>query len=151
MRIVRAVQSDAAVLTAIAHAAKRHWGYPDDWIQHWRPALTLTRDYIDKHPTMIAVEDEHRVGFCSVVVQSNTALLDHLWVLPHAMKRGVGRLLFSTAEDIAHAAGATRLTIVGDPHAEGFYLRMGAHGIGREPAPLDGVNRYLPLLEKALR
>lgn len=37
-----ATPADAAVLTEIAHAAKRHWGYPERWVQLWRAALTIT-------------------------------------------------------------------------------------------------------------
>lgn len=29
--IRRAVPTDASALTAVAHAAKRHWRYPEEW------------------------------------------------------------------------------------------------------------------------
>jgi hypothetical protein len=35
MPIVRAKPDDAAVLTDIAFAAKRHWGYPKSWVESW--------------------------------------------------------------------------------------------------------------------
>mgnify|MGYP001599681049 FL=1 len=31
--IWRALPSDAYTLTRVAHAAKRHWKYPEDWIR----------------------------------------------------------------------------------------------------------------------
>jgi GNAT superfamily N-acetyltransferase len=151
MKLLRATRTDAARLTFIAHAAKRHWRYPEPWIQQWRPALTVTADYIDDHPTMMAMEHDESVGFCAVVIKRDGALLDHLWVLPAAMGRGLGRTLFTAAEEIARRAGALHLTIVGDPHAEGFYLRMGALRCREEPAPMDGVHRFLPVMEKHLR
>jgi hypothetical protein len=40
MHIVRAKPEDAANLTGIAFAAKRHWGYPENWIESWRDLLT---------------------------------------------------------------------------------------------------------------
>jgi len=77
-------------------------------------------------------------------------VLDHLWVDPGMLRRGVGRALFEAAEQAARTAGARTLRLTGDPHAEGFYCRMGATVYAREPAPMDGHDRYLPLFEKTL-
>jgi GNAT superfamily N-acetyltransferase len=150
MKIVQARPEDADALTEIAHAAKRHWGYPESWILHWQQALTITPDYIAAHPTFTAVADAQLLGFCALRLHQDEALLDHLWVRPSAMGGGIGRTLFARAEAAARHAGVRQLKIVGDPHAEGFYRRMGATVCGREPAAMDGVERYLPLLEKAL-
>lgn len=150
MRIVSACPEDADALSRIAVAAKRHWGYPENWIQRWRGALTLTPDYVATNPTFVAVVANERAGFYALQIRGSDALLDHLWVLPAAMGKGLGRALFAHAERIARQAGATRMSIVGDPHAEGFYLRMGAVVHGREAAPMDGEERYLPLFAKAL-
>ena len=150
MNIVRARREDAGALTGIALAAKGHWGYPESWIRRWQEALTVTPDYVSCHPTFAAIADGTIVGFCAVKIRSEEALLDHLWVLPSMMRRGVGRALFTQAENAAREAGAKHLKIVGDPHAEGFYRRMGATVYGQEPAAMDDQPRFLPLLEKAL-
>ena len=150
VEIRRARGEDAGLLTDIAHAAKRHWGYPESWICAWAVALTVTNDYIDAHPTFVAVANADIVGFCALILEPDGAQLDHLWVLPKAMGGGVGRALFVQAETAARAAGATYLRIVGDPHAEGFYQRMGASVYGWEPAPMDRRERFLPLLKKVL-
>lgn len=150
MKIRRAQPEDAAALTQIALAAKRHWGYPESWITHWTEALTITPDYIGAHPTFVARTDDEIVGFYALKIQSAVAFLDHLWVLPTTMGQGVGRALFAHAEETARAAGVTCLKIVGDPHAEGFYVRVGAKVYGRELAIMEGHVRYLPLLEKSL-
>lgn len=150
MKIVRALPEDAAALTKVALAAKGHWGYPREWMRRWEGALTVTPEYIAANPTYAAVVDEEIVGFCALQVRSAEALLDHLWVLPVAMRKGVGRALFTHAEKIAREHGVVSLKIVGDPHAEGFYLRMGASLHGREDATINGQPRFLLLLEKAL-
>ena len=102
------------------------------------------------YPTYAAVIDDKLVGFCAILIQSKEAVLDHLWVLPARIGSGVGRALFAQAEKTAREAGAYRMKIVGDPHAEGFYRAMGATMYGKEPATIEGHERFLPLFEKAL-
>ena len=150
MKIRRACAEDADALTEIAFAAKRHWGYPESWIRRWQDALTVLPQYVIQHPTFVAVLDGEFVGFCAVQMEAGEASLDHLWVLPSFMGRGVGRALFQHAEKIARESGAMRMKIIGDPHAERFYSRMGATLCGRESGSMDGEERFLPLLEKTL-
>ena len=150
MKITRACAEDADALTEIAFAAKRHWHYPESWICRWQAALTISPKYIVQHPTFAAEIDDEFAGFCAVQIEGGEALLDHLWVLPSFMGRGIGRALFQHAEGVARVSGAIRMKIVGDPHAEPFYSRMGATLYGREPASMDGEERFLPLLAKTL-
>ena len=42
----RARPADAAGLTRIAHAAKRHWRYPARWMRLWRDDLTVTAEAV---------------------------------------------------------------------------------------------------------
>jgi GNAT superfamily N-acetyltransferase len=150
VKIVRALPEDAAELSALARAAKAHWGYPETWLRSWGGVLTLTPAYIRAHPKFAAVSEGRIVGFFAAVMRGDDALLEHLWVLPAEMGKGVGRLLFESAEAHARTAGAARLKVECDPHAEGFYVRMGAVKRGHVPAPMEGLERFLPLLEKAL-
>ena len=110
----------------------------------------MTWEYVIENPTFVAVVADEIVGFGGVQVKANEAVLDHLWVLPRAMVRGVGRALFQHAEEVARASGAVRIRIIGDPHAEQFYARMDATVYGRGPARMDETDRFLPLLEKSL-
>lgn len=148
--ISRAAPGHGAALTALACAAKRHWGYPESWLRRWQPELTVTPAYIRRNPTFVARCDQTFVGFVAIELHGDAAVLDHLWVRPDSMGRGIGRALFLQAEDCARAAGAMRLTVTSDPHAEGFYRRMGATKCGDQPAPMDGEERLLPRLEKPL-
>lgn len=150
MTIEQGHVADAPVFTAIAHAAKRHWGYPEEWIQCWAAVLTIAPDDISRNATFVAREAGEIVGFGTVAMSGAGAQLDHLWVLPAAMGRGIGRRLFEYAEEVARQYGTSRLWVESDPHAEGFYRRMGMTVFGRQPAPLDGQPRFLPWLEKKL-
>ena len=147
MTIGKAKLADAATLTGIAFAAKRHWGYPESWIRRWESDLTITSCYLASNPAFVATHEDQPVGFCALKIGEEEAFLDHLWVLPSDMGKGVGRALFQHAMKTAGSSGARRVKVVSDPHAEAFYLRMGAVVYGRESASMGGVERSLPLLE----
>jgi ribosomal protein S18 acetylase RimI-like enzyme len=142
--IRRARPDDAAALTALAHAAKRHWGYPETWLRLWRPQLTLDADFVARHGVWCAVDGDAIVGFCAVSVEGRLAELEHLWVDPGRLRARVGRRLFEHAAGVLRARGATRLGIVADPNAEGFYAAMGARRVGTVPSQPAG--RTLPRL-----
>ena len=144
MQIVRAKPDDAAVLTEIAFAAKRHWGYPERWIESWREALTVQPEFIARHETYAATLDGRTVGFYALGRKDDTLDLLHLWVLPEAMGRGVGRSLFFHSLERARKSEFQKLQIESDPNAEGFYQHMGAHRVGTSIKEVDGQRRELP-------
>ena len=136
--------TDAQRLTAIAHAAKRHWGYPEDLISLWQADLTMSPQFIVDYPVFCAVRDSEIVGFYALSRQGEAFELEHLWVDPQHMGTGVGALLFEHAVRTVRSMGGSVLNIASDPHAEGFYLRMGAIRVGEVPSRPEG--RTLPLL-----
>ena len=146
MQIVRAKPEDAEALTAIAFAAKRHWGYAERWIQEWRDVLTMRPEFIEANTAYCAIENDRPIGFYVLTAESDGLHLDHLWVLPPAMGRGVGRALFEHAVGQAKAQGFRDFEIEADPNAEGFYQRMGAKRTGSNRTEIEGEVRELPLL-----
>jgi ribosomal protein S18 acetylase RimI-like enzyme len=151
IRVRRATAADALALTRLAIRSKRHWGYADAEIELWRDDLTFTAEAILNKTVLVAERggDAEPVGVVGVQVEGPVAELEDLWVDPDCMGRGLGRRLFYEALDVALASGATILSVVSDPHAEGFYLRMGARRVDLVPSRPAG--RQLPRLEIALR
>lgn len=146
MQIVRAKPEDAEALTAIAFAAKRHWGYPERWIQSWRDVLTMRPEFIEANTVYCAFVDDRPIGFYALTAESDGLDLGHLWVLPHAMGRGIGRALFEHAVGQTKALGHRDFKIEADPNAERFYQRMGAKRTGSIRTEVEGQPRELPLL-----
>jgi GNAT superfamily N-acetyltransferase len=144
--IRRAVADDAAALTAIAHAAKRHWKYPEAWIALWQRDLTVSPEFIERYPVHAAVEADVLVGFYALTFAGADCELEHLWVVPSRMGTGIGRILFEHAVERCRAIGAGRLWISADPNAEAFYRRLGARRVGDVPSTPAG--RTLPRLER---
>jgi len=146
MHIVRAKPDDAAELTAIAFVAKRHWGYPEKWIESWRDVLTVQPEFIANHETYTAMVEDRRVGFYALGLKDGRLDLLHMWVSPDVMGRGVGRSLFIHAIERTRELGFRELEIESDPNAEAFYQHMGAHRVGASLKELDGKRRELPIL-----
>ncbi len=146
IELVRAQPHHAGELSAIARAAKAHWGYPAHWLEQWRKLLTITPEFIRQNETFVAQRDGQAAGFYALVETPDTFSLEHLWVLPERMGQGIGRALFQHAAGRAAARGASSLTIESDPQAEPFYLHLGARRIGTVRSEVDGQPRELPLL-----
>jgi len=142
--IRRALPAEARALTRIAHAAKRHWKYPEAWMRLWRDALSLTPPFVERHPVYCAVAGASVLGFYALSGAGATRELEHFWVAPEQIGRGVGARMFEHAVATLRADSARVLRIASDPYAEGFYLRMGARRVGEWPSTPSG--RTLPLL-----
>jgi GNAT superfamily N-acetyltransferase len=133
VQILRANPNEAATLTEVAFASKRHWGYPERWIESWRDMLTVTPGFIATHETYAAVVDGRAVGFYALGRKGDRLELLHMWVLPAATGCGVGRALFLHALERMQALGFQELEIESDSNAEGFYRRLGAHRRDQDP------------------
>lgn len=147
LHIRRARPDEAARLTETAFAAKRHWGYPEAWIEAWQGQLTFTPEFVTDHGVYAAADAEGGIVACYALVQDERGLqLEHVWVSPAFIRRGIGRVLFAHAADRGRALGATALLIDSDPNAEAFYLRMGAERVGTIRADVCEKQRELPQL-----
>jgi GNAT superfamily N-acetyltransferase len=147
MEIRRARPTDAAVLSAIAEAAKASRGYPAAWLATWAPQLTFTPDDLERLDAHV-VEEDVIAGFYVTAPGAPRWTLDHLWVRPDWARRGLGRRLVGHALARAHASGATGLRIEADPGAVPFYEQLGARAAGWVAAPAPGaLERRLPILE----
>jgi GNAT superfamily N-acetyltransferase len=144
IQIRRARPDEAAMLTEIAHAAKRHWGYPENWIRHWQPDLTITPEFITKNEMFVAVKGETIMGCAALCVGDPVAELEHMWIRPEHMGAGIGRALFNHIKERALSLKLPVLELSADPNAEGFYERMGARRIGEVRAEIEGQPRVLP-------
>ena len=145
--IQRATPRQAVRLTQVAHAAKSYWGYPSQWIELWRNQLTITPDFVQNNEVYAAIDADNVVlGFYAIGGEGEKRTLEHLWVQPSSFGAGVGRQLFEHAMERASELGAHVVEIESDPHAEGFYQRMGAETIGEVTYELEGLPRILPLM-----
>jgi N-acetylglutamate synthase-like GNAT family acetyltransferase len=144
VQIRRAKPEEAGILTEIAHAAKRHWGYPENWIQHWQADLTITPEFINDNEMYVAMNGEEIAGCCAIAFGESFAELEHMWIRPEHIGTGVGRALFLHVKERAADLKIPALELSADPNAEGFYERMGATRIGEVRSEIEGQPRVLP-------
>jgi ribosomal protein S18 acetylase RimI-like enzyme len=145
--ILRVHGSQAGELSRIAFAAKAHWGYPERWMELWRPQLTFGADYFEQYESWAAIDGTEPVAFYTLQEKNGHAWLENLWVLPAYMGQGVGAALFRHAVDLARQRGYKKLQLEADPNATGFYRKMGMQQIGERRYALEGQWRILPIME----
>jgi GNAT superfamily N-acetyltransferase len=89
-------------------------------------AIALPIEQIEQSCVFVAELDGVVVGFAAVLPRTDGgAELDALFVEPHFWKRGIGRRLVDHMAEVARVRAASFLHVIGNPHAEGFYISCG--------------------------
>jgi GNAT superfamily N-acetyltransferase len=144
--IRRAVPDDAPQLSRLAQRAKAHWNYPAEWLSAWQPQLTIGPRYLSEHRVLVAESAGRLVGMCALEDRTSWWSLEHVWVDPESMGQGVGRTLVEQSLYLARSVRPGRVVAEADPHAAGFYRRLGASEIGVVRASMPGApDRVLPV------
>lgn len=143
----QATPDDVEALSQLAIRSKSFWGYPAEWLDEWRPQLTITPALLRELIVFVARRSGNdALGFYGLMVDAKWATLEHLWVDSCYVRQGVGSALFRHATIEARRRGSGVLQIDSDPNAEAFYVRMGAVRSTTVSAPVAGVDRRLPRL-----
>ncbi len=147
-----AVDADLAAINDIAFRSKAYWQYSSELMEQFREELSWksVQSTATRH-LGVAVDTEAGVvvGFYCVEREPGPDIeqgeLDALFVDPHYIGLGIGRVLLHEACSVARQWKLTGLFIQSDPNAEQFYLAMGATNIGTRPSG-SIATRQLPLL-----
>lgn len=150
LTIAPAQADDCSCLSALAFAAKAHWGYPVQWLEAWRQELTLTPDQLSDWWVYLARSEHDALGFYALGVAGSIGSIEHFWVAPRYHGHGVGRALFRHLIRQALTLHLALVEIESDPNAETFYRRMGAQPAGCVCRPVLGEHRVLPVLHLPL-
>ena len=143
LRIRAAEPDEAGALTELTRRSKAYWGYPQAMMDGWADMLSVSSAAIRDGRFVVAERDGVVVGYYQLTGRPPNGDLADLFLEPEAIGTGLGRVLWEHAVASARRAGFQTLTLESDPHAEAFYLHMGAEYVGdREVAP----GRALPVL-----
>jgi GNAT superfamily N-acetyltransferase len=130
---------EAPALSELAYESKAYWPYSSEQLAIWRDDLTISTTMISSSVVYVAEVDDQTVGFYLLKQGDENWILEHFWILPSFMGRGIGRALLRHAIGRAAEGGAKLVSIDADPFAEAFYAACGARRIAATPAPLAGA------------
>ena len=97
VRIRRAVGSDAEHITEVAYTSKASWGYPESWLDLWEADLKVTPEAIQKNPGWVITESERISGYCRIEREKDVLEIEHMWIHPECMGKGMGKKLLNHA------------------------------------------------------
>lgn len=150
IHIRRAIPSEADTLSHIALSAKAHWGYPQHWMEIWKPQLTFSPEYFEKNESWAAEYGDKPIAFYTLQEKNGKAWIENMWVLPEYIGMGIGRQLFMDALSRSRLKGYLILQLEADPNAVSFYKKMGMYQVGESNYPVEGQDRILPVMELVL-
>jgi GNAT superfamily N-acetyltransferase len=94
-------------------------------------AIDLPVEQIMAGGVFVLEQDGAIVGFSAILSREDgDTELDALFVEPGIQRRGVGKKLVEHCAGIARSRGSTTLHVIGNRHAEPFYLACGFQIIG---------------------
>lgn len=158
--IRRALPEECETLTEISFSSKRYWKDPQEYFEAWKFELTITRDYIENNAVFAAEAQGKVIGYFSIVYVPKDFYagavfvrrgdwLEHIFILPENLRCGIGRRMTEYARGWCRQNGIGCLYIFSDPHARGFYERLGAKYLGESASSIPG--RTVPSFELAIQ
>ncbi len=146
---------DAGILTSLSFESKKYWGYPDHFFETWKKELFISPDYIRQNRVFVAKDKGRILGYYSLVHLENDIdasgilllkghWLEHMFILPDFIGKGIGKTLFHHLKIICREHGISRVSILSDPNAREFYEKMGCQYIKEIASTIP--NRTTPLL-----
>ena len=144
LNFIDAEAKHADLLRDTLIASKGYWGYSQEQLEIWRSNLRFEEEYITCNTVKLILEDKEVIGFFAIV-KGDADELDHLCLLPKAIGKGYGNLVFERILLECNALEISSFYIMSDPDAEGFYLKKGALKIGEVYS--EPQKRMLPKLK----
>lgn len=144
IRLTKASDEDAFVLSTIAYEAKAFWDYPQAWLDLWKKDLTLQADFINQHLTFLIRNEKEILGFCLIISEKNFFDIEHCWISPKHIGQGLGKTLLTRVLALK-AFQNQKFQVLSDPNALGFYQKFGFKVIQQIESLPKG--RLLPLMQ----
>jgi N-acetylglutamate synthase-like GNAT family acetyltransferase len=144
LHFIDAEAGHAELLRDTLISSKGYWGYSQEQLEQWRSNLTFEDGYIARNTVKLVMVESEVIGFFALV-KGDVDELDHLWLLPKAIGKGYGNLVFEQVLAECKTLEIAEFYIISDPDAEGFYLKKGALKVGEVYS--EPQKRMLPKLK----
>jgi GNAT superfamily N-acetyltransferase len=140
MRVIRRARpEEAEAISRLALESKAHWAYSKAELAVFRAELTFSPPDLELGHAHVLEEGDRLLGFYMLSgLGAARAELDHVFVDPEALGRGVGAALFRHACALAANSRCTDLYVRSDPNAAGFYRALGCDFTGEIDSSIPG-------------
>ena len=146
LKYINANVEDAKLLSSISYSSKKFWGYSDELMNLWKSDLEISNEYILENNVVKVFDEENFLGFFSIKLdEEQNAELDHLWLKPENIKRNYGRQIFNYIMHDLAKKGFSKVTLIAEPNATGFYQKMNGKVVGKFQSKISG--RFLDIYE----
>ena len=150
LKYIDASTDDAQFLTETAFQSKKIWGYSDEQIYLWKDDLEISEDYILQNKVMKVFDNNIFIGFFALKFErSQPPEIDHLWLQPQFLRKSYGTIIFKYITEYLSEQGFSKITLVAEPNAKGFYEKLGGKIIGKFESKISG--RFLEIFEFQIR
>lgn len=143
IQVTAAMQNDVTIRLAViadkemleALQTRASLGNPGDReaILAHPDAIEIPLEQLTGGLVFVAERADATLGFAAILARGDgDSELDALFVEPHLWRRGYGKVLLDHCVAVARDRGSAALHVVGNPHAEAFYLSCGFESVGVE-------------------
>jgi GNAT superfamily N-acetyltransferase len=134
IRIRPAVVTEQKFLEALQTRASLANPGDRQWLLANLDAIEVPAAKIAAGQVFVAHQSGKIVGFAAILPRPDgDTELDAVFVEPSIWRRGIGRLLLDHCAVAAKSAGSVALHVIGNPHAERFYVACGFVNVGTVP------------------
>ncbi len=146
---IKASAEDHTLLTETSYISKKNWGYTDELMRLWESDLQVNEEYILHNKVVKVFAESDYIGFFALKAGNGKSIeIDHLWLLPGEQHKGYRRMIFQYIFSYMRSNGYNKATLIAEPHAKGFYDKMGGKITGQFQSKISG--RFLDIYEYEL-
>ncbi|MEI8320886.1 MAG: GNAT family N-acetyltransferase [Alphaproteobacteria bacterium] len=145
-----ALPSDLRNLNDLLKASKAHWGYDEVFMKEFMENLGLSEASFSQQSLFLVFVEGVLAGFYGFAVGEDKILeLEHFYLYPDFIGKGLGRQMWNLGLDTAKSWGHRDFLVWSDPHADGFYEKMGGKLVRFQRSSL-GQDRYQAVFRMVL-
>lgn len=138
---MRAKEEALTEINELISASKKYWNDSAEYLSQAIPLLMRSAEYLQENLCFqIMTDDEEICGFFSFNEDGAKHTLDHLWIKPNFIGKGLGRLAINFARELGTKKHWDSILVLPEPGSLEFYKKMGfvETGIQRESRVVGG-------------
>ena len=102
------------------------WDYEKEYFQESISLIHINQEWLVRNIGFTIKNDSKILGFIGLQEKSGEHWLEHLWIDPQSINRGLGREAIEFVVGLLKIQKIPRIFIFPEPLAESFYLKVGA-------------------------